>query len=214
MVAPLRYGDAQLAQMLEDRWYHLPISWRLDSHRPTHLAAYERGERAAIRHIWTIEGWDRIDDDRLSQEARFGGYRSGHRPPYWRIQLGRHANLEPAIDGYDWGPRSPMFVPLEVFDLAESVFLLRGDVRHVELLRVLHHVREGARRWVPGWQVREPLVLDGRILGMLTGSAEGIRWKIAASEGAFSLNALERRAIEDVFNTLRAELEAAAHHTS
>jgi hypothetical protein len=105
-----------------------------------------------------------------------------------------------------------MFVPLEVFDLAESVFMLRGDMRHIELLRVLHHLREGARRWKPGWQeqVHEPLVLDGRILGILVGTAEGIRWNIGASEGDFSLESLEHRAIEDVFGTLRTKLEAAA----
>ena len=161
MVAPLRYGDAQLTQMLDDGWYHLPTRWRLDSHRPTHLAPYEKGERAAIRHLWTIEGWERVDDDRIAREARFGGRRSGRTPPYWRVQLGPHSILDPSIEGYDWGPRGPMFVPLEVFDLAESVFLLRGDVRHIELLRVLHHLREGARSWEPGWKVREPLVLDG-----------------------------------------------------
>lgn len=214
MVAPLRYGDAQLAQMLDDGWYHLPTRWRLDSHRPTHLAPYEKGERAAIRHLWTIEGWERVDDDRIAREARFGGRRSGRTPPYWRVQLGQHSILDPSIEGYDWGPRGPMFVPLEVFDLAESVFLLRGDLRHIELLRVLHHLREGARSWEPGWQVREPLVFDGRSLGMLDGTAEGIRWRIASAEGSFSLDALERRAIEDVFSTLRGELEAAAQHAS
>lgn len=210
MVAPLAYGDAQLTQMVEDGWYHLPTRWRLDSHRPTHLAPYERGERAAIRHLWTIEGWERIDDDRIAREARFGGHRAGHTPPYWRVQLGEHSNLAPSIEGYDWGPRGPMFVPLEVFDLADSVFLLRGDIRHIELLRVLHHLREGARSWGPGWQVREPLVFEGRILGMLVGTAEGIRWNTASREGSFSLASLERRAIEEVFSTLRNALEAAA----
>jgi hypothetical protein len=104
--------------------------------------------------------------------------------------------------------------PLEVFDLAESVFLLRGDVRHVELLRVLHHLRAGARTWQHGWNVREPLVIDGRSLGILVGTADGIRWSVASSEGSFSLDALEHRAIEDVFRTLRSELEAAAQRAS
>jgi len=210
MIAPLRYGDAQLSQMLEDGWYHLPTRWRLDSHRPTHLAPYEKGARAAIRHLWNIEGWERVDDDRIAREARFGGRRAGGTPPYWRVQLEGHTILDPPIEGYDWGPRGPMFVPLEVFDLADSVFLLRGDVRHIELLRVLHHLREGARTWKPGWQVREPLVLDGRSLGTLVGTAEGIRWKIASTQDSFSLDDLERRAIEKVFSTLRRELEEAA----
>jgi len=214
MIAPLRYGDAQLAQMIEDRWYHLPTKWRLDSHRPTHLAPYEGGQQAAIRHIWTIEGWERVEDDRIAREARFGGSRSGRAPPYWRVQLGQHAILDPSIEGYDWGPRAPMFVPLEVFDLAESVFLLRGDVRHIELLRVLHHLREGARRWEPGWRIQEPLVLDGRSLGMLVGTAEGIQWSVGSSKGSFTLDALERRAIDEVFCTLRGELEAAAKQAS
>jgi hypothetical protein len=209
MIAPLRYGDAQLAQMLNDGWYHLPTRWRLDSHRPTHLAPYEKGGQAAIRHLWNIEGWERVDDDRIAREAQFGGQRTGRSPPYWRVQLGAHVVLDPSIEGYDWGPRGPMFVPLEVFDLAESVFLLRGDVRHIELLRVLYHLRNGARSWESGWQVREPLVLNGLNLGMLVGTAEGIRWKIGSTEGAFSLDALERRTIEEVFSTLRGVLEAA-----
>ncbi len=68
--------------------------------------------------------------------------------------------------------------------------------------------------WEPGGQVREALVFDGRSLGILVGTAEGIRWTIASSEGSFSLDALERRVIEDVFSTLRGELEAAAQQTS
>ncbi len=210
MIAPLRYGTAQLRQMLEDGWYHLPTRWHLDNHRPTHLAPYEKGERAAIRQVWTIEGWERVDDDWVAVNATFGGRRTGRRPPYWRVRLGEQTVLDPPIEGYDWGPRGPMFVPLEVFDLAESVFFLRGDVRHIELLRVLHHLREGARHWQEGWQVREPLVLDGLSLGVLAGTAEGIRWQVGDEHGVFTVDALERHAIEGVFGTLRTVLEVEA----
>ena len=101
MIAPLRYGEAQLSQMLEEGWYHLPIRWRLDNQRPTHLAPYEKGERAAIRHLWTVEGWERIDDEWVAANARFGGSRTGRRPPYWRVRLGEHEVLAPLIEGYD-----------------------------------------------------------------------------------------------------------------
>ncbi len=210
LIAPLAYGDAQLSQMLGDRWYHIPTRWRLDSHRPTHLAPYQKGPNAAIRHLWTVEGWERVDDDRVAREARFGSRRAGQSPPYWRVKLGDHVALDPPIEGYDWGPRGPMFVPLEVFDLAESVFLLRGDMRHVELLRVLHHLREGVRIWSTGWTVQEPLVLNGLVLGTLSGNAERFEWRIGSAHGAFSSDQLARQAVAEVFGVLRGALEAAA----
>ena len=80
-------------------------------------------------------------------------------------------------------------MPLEVFDLAESVFLLRGDVRHMDLLRTRHHLRHGVQHWKPDWRVREPLLFDGRRLGILEGNATGIRWQVKDIKGEFSIEA-------------------------
>ncbi|MEB3204636.1 MAG: DUF2357 domain-containing protein [Candidatus Sericytochromatia bacterium] len=206
LVAPLRHGEPQLEQMLGEGWYHLPTKWRLDSHRPTHLAAWEGG-RTPIRHLWTVEGWERIEDDQIARDARFGGGKAGRQPPYWRISLGEVSILEPGMDGESWGPRGPMFVPLEVFDLAESTFLLHGDYRHIDLLRVLHHLREGIGTWTAGWHVREPLVLDGRILGTLEGTEAGFRWEVGAAEGRFQVAELVNQAISGVFQNLQMELD-------
>ena len=207
IVAPLRYGTGQLDQMREEGWYHLPARWNLAAHRPTHLAAYESGPDAAVRWIWPIEDWERVDDDSVARRARFGTGKAGGRPPYWILELGDPSRLQVPIEGYDWGPSGPMYVPLEVFDLADSVFLLRGDARHCELLRVLNHLREGCLHWEEGWKVDEPLVLDGRMLGRVRGDSGGFEWEIGKAAGAFTVDDLRRRAIKRVFDSLRKELE-------
>ncbi|MFH1464654.1 MAG: DUF2357 domain-containing protein [Pseudomonadota bacterium] len=213
LIAPLKYGQAQLAQMLEDGWYHLPAKFRLAAHHPTHLAPYERaqgGATARVRWLWRIVDWELVKGSRVSHEATFGGGRAGRSAQYWKITLGGRQEIAPAIEGYDWGPQGPMYVPLEVFDLAESVFLLRGDASHTEILRVLHHLRQGAATWREGWHVREPLVLNGRRLGWLNASAEGITWRTEQERGSLALEALQRRAVQDVFTTLREAVERAA----
>lgn len=203
LVAPLAYGAAQLQQMLDDGWYHLPARNRLDHHRPTHLAPYEGAPVSAIRHLWEVGGWELVDGERIAGEARFRRGRRGRSDRYWRVQLVNHVELSSAIQGYDWAPRGPMYTPLEVFDLADSVFFLHGDLRDLELLRVLFHIREGSRSWEPGWRVVEPLVMDGQVVGKLEGDASGCRWEVRGRGGEIVLEELRRAAIGEVFHELR-----------
>ena len=142
LVAPLKYGKLQLAQMFEQSWYH-PERSKLAAHRPTRFTAYERAEKtqtARITWLWQIVDWKLVDGRDIDSRAQFGDRLAGSGSCYWLINLAKPVRLEPEIKGYDREPRGPMFVPLEVFDLAESVFLLRGNPRHAELLRVLHYL--------------------------------------------------------------------------
>jgi len=219
LLSPLRYGDAQLEQALEEGWTYIRASrrrgvadhlHRLDVHRPSHLALVRGGDAQAIEWLWPIRGWERVDDHRIAAAARFGGGGAGRSPPYFRLELGPPERREPPLLGDERGLRGLRYVPLEVFDLADSVFLLRGDTRHAPLLRVLRHLRHGARVWPAGWTAREPLHFDGRVLGELEASEAGLRWTVGEARGEAGLEDLQRRAIRAVYDELRALLEAEA----
>ncbi|MCB9745052.1 MAG: DUF2357 domain-containing protein [Alphaproteobacteria bacterium] len=203
LVMPLRYGLAQLTQLLEEGWTHVPARVNLAAQRPTHFAPYVDG---AVSHLWRIRTWSRVTDDRLSKAARFGGGKACRRPPYWWLELEAHEALEPPLRGDDRGLRSWRFVPLEVFDVADSVFLLRGEARHVDLLRVLRHLRRLAPSLQDGERHLEPLVVDGRALGRLALSPDSLTWHIEGRSGAFTTEQLLKRTVIDVFEGLRREL--------
>ncbi len=222
LLAPLEHGDAQLQQILDERWAHVRASprrgaagdsaalYRLDVHRPSHLAMAPKGAGSEVRWLWPILGWERVDDDQIAKQARFGEGGAGRSPPYLRLQLGPPERRDRPLRGDERGLRGLRYVPLEVFDLADSVFLLRGDARHAALLRVLRHLRQGAATWPEGWSADEPLIFDGRVLGRLQADAKGLRWSVGREHGIFRPEDLQLRAVGAVYDALRGKLEAAA----
>lgn len=215
LVGPLPYGGAQLAQVRAEGWYHLPADrFNLPAHRPSHLAVYasaRAGLEAGISHLWRIAGWERSTGSEVRRRAAFGDGRAGRRPDYWLVTLHLESEetLTPPITGYSWGPRQPFTVPLEVFDLAESTFLLRGDARHVALLRLLNHLRGQVAEGVPArWCVHEPLLFDGHRVGWLEAEGERLWWTACDRAGTCSVHDLLKRPIEALFDPICAAVSA------
>lgn len=201
LLAPTPYGQAQVAQIERDHWLHVRDDVDLASRKPTHVALLESAAEAGkiVKTLFPILKWSEVSGDWVRERAEFGGGHSGGRDRYKVIRVGAPEVLDPPIDGADWWPRQHGYVPLEVLDLAESTFLLRGDERHVALIRLLHHVRRVARTGAEGWQLREPLLVAGRRVGELQASGEGISWTAGAITAGCTIDEVLRRPVEALF---------------
>lgn len=201
LLGQLKYGDGQLQQVRDERWYHLPTSVSsLPSHRPTHLAIVET---EGVRFLWPIRGWEEVDGARIAADARFGEGKSGRRGRYWRLSLGQEEVLRPPIAASTWNRWEGRVVPLEVFDLADWTFLLHGDPETVPLLRLIHHLREHTKSELPrGWIVDEPILFGAQRVGRLWSFEDTFHWRVGGSEGTCSREDLEKRPIGTLYEPI------------
>lgn len=206
LLAHVPYGEPQIEQVLSDGWLHVAAPLSLAVRKPTHVALLERSTSGpgVVRRLLPILDWSEVDGEWVRANARFGEGRAGRRSRYRKLVLGASEALEPVIDGRDWWPRSPKYVPLEVLDLADSTFLLRGDERHVSVIRLVHHLR----RVVVGspseaWRSSEPILVGRQWVGELQASVAGVAWRIGESQGGCSLADLRVRPIERLFGPLQ-----------
>jgi hypothetical protein len=203
LLVPLRYRDEQLTQIVGERWVHLPRRYNLSAHKPTHLAPYVGGSNGTFSWLVPILGWRVVAGSEIAARARFGGGRAGRDDEYHLIELGAPEQLSPPIRRERWVHRGPAFVPLEIFDLAESSFFLRGDRRHVNLLRMVHHVVSQLSNSPDGVVLlREPILLGNLWKGSLAIDGSGARWSVGEVSGQVALEELRRRPIESLVHPL------------
>lgn len=206
LLAHVRYGEPQIAQAEAERWLHLYTGLDLASRKPSHVALLEPaiGGFGSVQRLFPILGWSEVAGDVIRRRARFGEGKAAHRPSYTLLDLGAVERVEPAIDGSDWWPRGAAYVPLEVFDLADSTWLLRGDERDISLIRVIHHLRRMAvGPSTPGWLLREPVLVGRRCFGELEAAADGVRWLVGGASGGCTLDEVRRRPVGALLEPLR-----------
>lgn len=206
LLAHVPYGEPQIAQVVAERWLHLYAGLDLASRKPSHVALLEPalGGFGSVRRLFPILGWSEVGGDEIRRRARFGDGKAGHRPRYTLLDLGPVEFVEPAIDGSDWWPHGSAYVPLEVFDLADSTWLLRGDERDAALIRVIHHLRRTVTGAPPsGWLLREPVLVGRRWFGELEASAVGVRWRVGGASGECTLAAVRRGPVGALLEPLR-----------
>lgn len=205
LLAHVPYGEAQVRQVRQERWLHVDARLDLAGRRPSHVALLEPAPSGFghVRRLFPILDWREVSGGELRPRLWFGDGRAGMRPSHKLLALGEEELVEPPLDGSTWWPRNAVYVPLEVFDLADTTFLLRGDERHVALIRIIHHLRQLAARAHPGWLVREPIVVGGVQLGELQASASGVTWRLGGATGGCSLADVRERPVKALFEPLR-----------